>query len=89
MEDIAAQLGFSRVQMYRKLKAVTNYSPAELLRNIRLREAARMLKTQSITVADVSYAVGFTSPSYFTKCFREFFNESPSDLQSRTSKIKE
>ena len=89
VEDIAAQLGFSRVQMYRKLKAVTNYSPAELLRNIRLREAARMLKTQSITVAEVSYAVGFTSPSYFTKCFREFFNESPSDLQARTSKIKE
>ena len=89
VEDIAAKLGLSRVQMYRKLKAITNYSPAELLRNIRLREAARMLKTQNCTVAEVSYAVGFTSPSYFTKCFKDFFNESPSDIQARTSKIKE
>ena len=87
VEDLAAMLGLSRVQMYRKIKALTNYSPAELLRNTRLEHAARLLKTTQRTISEIAYEVGFTAPGYFTKCYKEYFNESPSDTQARTSKI--
>ena len=87
VEDLAAMLGLSRVQMYRKIKALTNYSPAELLRNTRLEHAARLLKTTQRTISEIAYEVGFTAPGYFTKCYKEYFNEAPSDTQARTSKI--
>lgn len=87
-EDMADALGMSRVQMYRKIKALTNYSPTELLRNIRLKRAAHLLKTTGTTISEACYAVGFSSPSYFTKCYKEYFGESPSDTRSRTSKME-
>lgn len=87
VEDLADKLGLSRVQMYRKIKALTNYSPTELMRIIRLKRASTLLKTTDASVSEVCYTVGFSSPSYFTKCYKEYFNESPSDTQNRTSKI--
>ncbi len=86
VEEIADRIGMSRVQMYRKIKAITNYSPVELIRNIRLAKASRMLKTTETTVSEVAYAVGFSTPGYFTKCYKERYGESPTDTQSRTSK---
>lgn len=85
VEDMAERLGLSRVQMYRKIKALTNYSPTEMLRILRLKRAATLLKTQQNTISQVCYAVGFSSPSYFTKCYKDYFGESPSDTQARTS----
>ena len=89
VDAIAAALGISRVQMYRKLKALTNYSPTDLVRIMRLQRAATMLKTSRATVAEICFAVGFTSHSYFTKCYHEYFGESPSESQHRTSKLSE
>ncbi len=89
VEDFADRLGLSRVQMYRKIKALTNYSPTEILRNVRLKRASVLLKTTSDTVSEICYKVGFATPSYFTKCYREYFGESPSDTQARTSKAKD
>jgi DNA-binding response OmpR family regulator/anti-sigma regulatory factor (Ser/Thr protein kinase) len=88
VEELGSRLGMSRVQFYRKIKAITNYSPVELLRNIRLKRAAKMLSSTERTVSEIAYEVGFTTPSYFTKCFKDYFGESPSDLQHRTSKIE-
>lgn len=89
IEEIASQLGMSRVQFYRKLKALTNYSPADLLRLFRLRKAKEILMADDeTTVAEVAYKVGFSSPSYFAKCFKEQFGELPSELQARTSKLQ-
>jgi signal transduction histidine kinase/DNA-binding response OmpR family regulator/ABC-type xylose transport system substrate-binding protein len=88
VDDMAAELGLSRVQFYRKLKAITNYSPAELLRVIRLKKADALLKSTEQTVSEISYAVGFSSPSYFTKCYRDYFGEAPTSAQKRTSKIQ-
>ncbi len=85
--DLAGKMGLSRVQFYRKIKALTNYAPAELLRILRLKRAATMLKTTERTVAEISYAVGFSSPSYFARCYRDYFGESPTAVQERTSKI--
>jgi AraC-like DNA-binding protein len=88
VEELGSRMGMSRVQFYRKIKAITNYSPVELLRNIRLKRAAKMLSSSERTVSEIAYEVGFTTPSYFTKCFKDYFGESPSDLQHRTSKIE-
>jgi DNA-binding response OmpR family regulator len=88
VEELGSRLGMSRVQFYRKIKAITNYSPVELLRNIRLKQAAKLLSSTERTVAEIAYEVGFTTPSYFTKCFKDYFGESPSELQHRTSKIE-
>ncbi|MDE6093177.1 MAG: response regulator, partial [Muribaculaceae bacterium] len=85
VEDLAGRLGLSRVQLYRKIKAITNYSPAEMVRIMRLRRADRLLKTTESTVSEISYAVGFSSPSYFSKCYKDYFGESPTDVQRRTS----
>jgi AraC-like DNA-binding protein len=88
VEELGSRLGMSRVQFYRKIKAITNYSPVELLRNIRLKRAAKLLSSTERTVSEIAYEVGFTTPSYFTKCFKDYFGESPSELQHRTSKIE-
>jgi len=83
VEDLGQQIGLSRIQLYRKVKSLTNYSPNELLRIIRLKKAYHLLSTTELTISEVTYRVGFTSPSYFTKCFKEYYNESPSDCLKR------
>lgn len=83
VEDLGRDMGMSRVQLYRKLKSLTNYSPNELLRRMRLKKAAALLAASEWTVAEVAYEVGFSSPSYFTKCYKEEFGESPTDFLKR------
>ena len=80
VEAIGAELGLSRVQLYRKVKALTGLSPIELLRKARLQKAKELIKGTDKTIAEVAYEVGFTAPSYFTKCFKEEFGISPSDI---------
>ena len=82
VETIGAELGLSRVQLYRKVKALTGQSPVELLRTARLHKARRLLQDSGKSISEVAYEVGFTAPSYFTKCFRDEFGISPSDLTS-------
>lgn len=83
VEELGTQMGMSRVQLYRKLKALTNYSPNELLRIARLRRAAHLLASTEKTVAEVAYETGFASPSYFTRSYKEYFGESPTDFLRR------
>lgn len=85
VDSIAAALGLGRSQLYRKIKALTNYSPVELLRNIRLKEARHLLTTTSLSVSEIAYQVGFSTPTYFTKCYREAFGETPTDLRDKIS----
>ena len=81
VEDLAADMNLSRVQLYRKVKSITDSSPVELLRNARLNRAYQMLLTTDKSVSEVAYAVGFTSPSYFTKCFKEEYGMVPGDVR--------
>jgi len=83
VEDLGKDMGLSRVQLYRKIKSLTNYSPNELLRIARLKKAASLLASSEMTVAEIGYEVGFSSPSYFAKCYKEQFGESPTDLLKR------
>ena len=80
VETIGAELGLSRVQLYRKVKALTGQSPVELLRTARLQKGRELLQNTDKNVSEVAYEVGFTAPSYFTKCFKDEFGISPSDL---------
>lgn len=77
VEQIGDEIGLSRVQLYRKVKALTGYSPVEMLRKARLTRARHLLRTTEKTVSEVAYAVGFSTPSYFSKCYKDEFGESP------------
>ena len=82
VEDLAADMNLSRVQLYRKVKAVTGSSPVELLRTARLNRAYQILLTTDKSVSEVAYDVGFTAPSYFTKCFKEEYGLLPGDIRN-------
>lgn len=77
--SLGEEMGLSRTQLYRKVKQMTGSSPVELLRVMRLKHAAQMLRQTDLSVTEVAYKVGFSNPSYFTKCFREYFGTNPAD----------
>ena len=81
VEDLAADMNLSRVQLYRKVKSVTGSTPVELLRTARLNRAYRLLMTTDKSVSEIAYQVGFTAPSYFTKCFKEAYGMLPGDVR--------
>ncbi|MBQ3877065.1 MAG: substrate-binding domain-containing protein [Prevotella sp.] len=81
VDDLAADMSLSRVQLYRKVKAISGSSPVELLRTARLNRAYQLLLTTDKSVSEVAYAVGFTAPSYFTKCFKEEYGMVPGDVR--------
>ncbi len=76
VERIGDEIGLSRVQLYRKVKALTGYSPVEMLRKARLTRARHLLRTTEKTVSEVAYAVGFSTPSYFLNFFISFLQYS-------------
>ncbi|MCV9385187.1 two-component regulator propeller domain-containing protein [Reichenbachiella ulvae] len=79
VESLASELNLSRSQLYRKVKALTGSSVNEFTRNIRLEQARKIIEAGNLNIAEVSYQVGFSSPSYFTKCFKEHFGYVPKD----------
>ena len=83
IEDLSREMGMSRVQLYRKVKQLTNFSPIELLKLCRLEKAISLLSSSELTISEVAYEVGFSSPSYFTKCYKDEYGESPSVLIKR------
>lgn len=81
VETISSALGLSRVQMYRKVKQLTGQSPVEIIRVTRLKKAEHLLKSTKMTVSEISYDVGFSSPSYFSKCFKDYFGCQPGEMR--------
>ncbi len=81
VDDLAATMGLGRSQFYRKIKALTNFSPVELLRQMRLKRARTLLTTTEKNISEIAYETGFSTPAYFTKCFRDAFGETPTDLR--------
>jgi AraC-like DNA-binding protein len=86
VEDLGQNIGLSRTQLYRKVKSLTGYSPNELLKIIRLKKAFVLLSSSELNISEIAYDTGFTSPSYFAKCFKEYYNESPTDYLKRIRK---
>ena len=81
VEDLGDEMGLSRVQLYRKVKALTGYSVVDLLRKARLAKAKHLLETTDMNISEVAYEVGFTTPSYFTKRFKEEFGIKPGEVE--------
>ncbi|RIV19951.1 response regulator [Fibrisoma montanum] len=83
VEVLQQEMGMSRMQLHRKLKALTEQSAADFIRYIRLQRAADLLQQPGIQIAEAAYGSGFTHLSYFSKCFKDQFGELPSDFQKR------
>ena len=81
VEELAADMGLSRVQLYRKVKALTGNTPVDLLRKARLAQAQRLLQESTLSVSEIAYQVGFASPSYFTKCYKDEFGTVPGEAR--------
>ena len=85
VDSLASKMGFERTQFYRKIKALTNFSPVELMRDLRLKRARTLLTSSDKTVSEICYAVGFSTPAYFTKCYREMYRETPTETRASLS----
>ncbi|KAA6349094.1 Sensor histidine kinase TmoS [termite gut metagenome] len=81
INTLADKLNMSKSSLYRKIKSMTDLSPRDFIRNIRLKHACMMLKDKSIPISEVAYSVGFSDPKYFTACFKLEFNVTPSEYQ--------
>ncbi len=82
IEQFGKEVGMSRVQLHRKLKALSGKSASRYLRSVRLNKAKKMIEEQKGNVSEVAYSVGFSSPQYFASCFKKEFGYPPSDLIS-------
>lgn len=83
VEMMAAEVGLSRVHLYRKIKEMTNQTPHEFIRNARLMKAASMFAEKKHSIAEVAYSVGFTSPANFATAFKTLFGVTPSEYMQR------
>jgi AraC-like DNA-binding protein/Tfp pilus assembly protein PilF len=88
VEQMADKISMSRTSLHRKLKAITGFPPSELIRNIRLRKAASLLRSQSNSVTQISIAVGFEDQSYFSKSFKKQFGVPPSEYLQSTKLVE-
>ncbi len=84
VEDLGRDVGMSKTQLYRKLKALTDQSANEFIRTMRLKRAAQLLEQQQLTVAEVTYEVGFSDLPYFRECFKKMFGVTPSEYARKT-----
>ena len=81
MDDLGSELSLSKVQMYRKVKALTGKTPAEVLREMRMQKAYSLLKQTDKTISEVAAEVGFAIPGYFSACFKKQFGINPTELR--------
>ncbi len=81
IEVIGDEIGLSRVQLYRKVKALTGMTPIEILRETRLKRAMQLLKTTDKTVSEIANEVGFATPGYFSSCFKKQYDKYPTDIR--------
>ena len=83
MDDFCKEIGMSRSNFYRKLRLISDLNPNELIRNTRLQFSAKYLHETDLSISEIAYNVGFSSPSYYTKAFRAFYHMSPKDMRGK------
>ena len=84
IDVFAEQMNVANSSLHRKIKAMTGLPPVELIRNIRLKHAAQILKNQTVSISEVAYSVGFTDPRYFSTCFKTAFGKTPTAYQKES-----
>jgi signal transduction histidine kinase/ligand-binding sensor domain-containing protein/DNA-binding response OmpR family regulator len=83
IEDFGKEVGMSRMQIHRKLKALTGKSATHYIRSVKLNKAKEMIEKNEETISEIAYSLGFSTPAYFSRCFKEEFGHPPSDLISK------
>lgn len=83
IDYLSEQLHLSRTQVYRKVKALTGYSPVELVKMVRMKKASYLLTTTEMSISEIAYNLGFSTPSYFTRVYKEFWGETPLSTRER------
>jgi len=89
VEDLVREMGMSHSNLHRKLKSITNQTISQFIREVRLNKAKEFLLNEDLTASEISYRVGFGSPSYFNKCFHEYFGYAPGELRLRELSISD
>jgi AraC-like DNA-binding protein len=79
VEAIAAPLNLSRAQFYRKMKALTGKPVVEFIKMVRMKQAIKLMDAHKFTLSEIAFEVGFNSPSYFSRCFKEEYGKTPSE----------
>ncbi len=87
IQQLEVELKMSNMQLYRKLKSLTNLSGNEFIRSIRLKRAVQLLETNSFTVSEIAYKVGFNDPSYFTRIFKKEYGMSPTEMRDKVKEL--
>jgi YesN/AraC family two-component response regulator len=82
VEDLADKLGVSRVQLYRKVKAIIGINISDHINNVKLEKAAELLKSNNMNISEIAYSLGFSSPNYFSTAFKNKFGISPKEYKS-------
>lgn len=82
VDKLASMMGLERTQLYRKIKSLTNYAPVELMRRLRLQEGRRLLIATDKSISEIAYAIGFSTPAYFSKCYREAYGLTPTEQRN-------
>jgi len=85
VEQLSEEMNMSRVHLHRKLQALTSHSPSDFIRNFRLQRAMDLLRKKSGTISEIAYSVGFSSPTYFSKCFSDKFGYPPKEVKGSLS----
>ena len=85
IEALGKEVNMSRSQIHRKLTALTGKSPSLYMRSARLAKAKKMILEQTGNISEIAYSVGFSSPAYFTRCFKEEYGVPPSEIINRSS----
>ena len=89
VEDLSREVGMSRVHLNRKLKETMNISPSNLIRSIRLKQAAYLLINNKVNISEVAYKVGFSTHSYFSNSFHDFFGMTPKEFVAKYMDCKD
>lgn len=79
MDSLSKELGMSRAQLFRRVREQLGITPLDLIRQIRLQKGQHMLQKTDLSISQIAYSVGFSSPSYFSKCYREYFGVTPAE----------
>lgn len=88
IEELSRDAGYSNMHLYRKIKALSGQTPSQFLRTIRLKRAAALLINDSNNITQIAFSVGFSSLSYFNKCFKGQFGMTPSKFAASKSAIR-
>ncbi|HRS19449.1 MAG TPA: helix-turn-helix transcriptional regulator, partial [Bacteroidales bacterium] len=87
IDDISEYVCVSKIQLYRKIKAITGLTPADIVKTTRLQVAEEMVVSQKYTITEICFYVGFSDPKYFSKCFKEQYGVSPSEYVKKKTSI--